>query len=79
MDGSRGPDEIAAHVAAISGRTHLDAERMAHAFVRRSWPGGVGDRLDRAAVEWLRRWAPVTVKGVRLDCSCAAGRCAVCN
>ena len=79
MDGDENRSEIAAHVAAISARTHVELSRMTLAFVRRSWPAGVDDRLDPAAVEWVRRWAPATLNGARLDCSCAAGRCGVCN
>jgi hypothetical protein len=71
--------EIAAHVAAISARTDVETGRITHALTRRCWPGGVADRRDPAAVEWVRRWAPATVNGAELNCSCAAGRCAVCN
>jgi len=31
------------------------------------------------AREWLRRWAPTRIELAPPDCSCASGRCPLCN
>jgi hypothetical protein len=71
---------VAALVEAIDRRTTLQTEWVTHALVRSAWPGGLADRRDRAALEWVRRWGPHATGGPFIDdCSCAQGRCAVCN
>jgi hypothetical protein len=74
------PDLIAALVESIDERTEAQSDAVTAALVRASWPGGVCDRLEPPALEWVRRWGPARVVGRLLeDCSCADGRCAVCN
>jgi hypothetical protein len=66
-------------VESISARTHGEAERLRGSLVVQSWPGGIGDRSERAALGWVKRWRP---RGPRLEplvCDCAGGRCPVCN
>jgi hypothetical protein len=48
-------------------------------LLARCWPGG-GDRSVPAARIWLRAWGPVRA-GTRFlpACTCASGRCGVCN
>ena len=70
---------IGRHVEEISARTHAEGQRLAGAFVLRAWPGGVGDRSERAALGWLKRWRPGAPKLEPLACGCSAGRCLVCN
>jgi hypothetical protein len=48
-------------------------------IVATCWPGGTADRTEPAALGWLRRWRPATADLVLPACSCAGGRCAVCN
>jgi hypothetical protein len=76
----RGRDpSIAEHIESISTRAESDTERLVSAMLRRCWPGGGGDRREPAALEWVRRWGPRRLGPVPSACSCAAGRCHVCN
>jgi hypothetical protein len=67
-------------------RHHLEAAtRVSHARLLRTriatacWPGGSEDRLDRAALAWLRCWRPERSATQVPVCSCLDGRCMVCN
>ena len=73
------PQVVAGHLALIALRTPAEAERLAGEAIARCWPGGIEDRLDPVAVEWLRRWTPRTLDAARIRCSCAHGRCTVCD
>ncbi|MEA2457493.1 MAG: hypothetical protein QOC95_465 [Thermoleophilaceae bacterium] len=74
------PAIVAALVASIDGRSEPQTDFTVRGLVRGSWPGGTADRTLPAAAEWLRRWGPGNVERSYFeDCSCAAGRCAVCN
>ena len=67
-------------VEAIDGRTPAQTDFITAALVRGAWPGGVADRLEPTALEWVKRWGPSGVTPqYREDCSCVEGRCAVCN
>jgi hypothetical protein len=67
-------------VDAIDERTPSQTDFIMAALVRGAWPGGIGDRLDPAALEWVKRWGPDGVEPPCIeDCSCVDGRCAVCN
>lgn len=71
---------VAAIVEAIDERTPAQTSFITSALVRSAWPGGVSDRVEPTALEWVRRWGPATVEPRYLeDCSCDDGRCAVCN
>jgi hypothetical protein len=70
---------IEAHIELISARADPDTERLVAAMLGRSWPGGFGDRSEPAALEWVRRWGPGRSMPTILVCSCAIGRCGVCN
>ena len=37
------------------------------------------ERHDPVALEWLRRWSPQRVTFSTPTCTCAGGRCEVCN
>ncbi len=73
------PALVTAHVEALSRRSSGEAMALLESLYARCWPGGADDRLDRVAVEWVRRWAPSTLAAAEVRCSCADGRCAVCN
>ena len=70
---------VSAVVDAIDERTPAQTSFIMAALVRGAWPGGVADRLEPGAVEWVRRWGPDGTLPNYADCSCAFGRCAVCN
>jgi hypothetical protein len=70
---------IAAIIESIATRTDSESRHVARSLLRRSWPGDVSDRREPGAMEWLRRWGPRGPAPVGPACSCAAGRCAVCN
>ena len=72
-------DLVARNLRAISGRSASDTRRSTSALVARCWPGGGMDSAEPEAREWLRRWAPARMGQPTLTCSCAAGRCALCN
>lgn len=73
------PALVAAHVSSVGSRTPDAADRLAHALLERSWPGGIDDRLDPVAIEWVRRWRRTTLAAAEIDCSCSDGRCGICN
>jgi uncharacterized protein YgbK (DUF1537 family) len=79
MDGHTDPEFVAAHIAALASRSLRDTDALMTDLARRSWPGGSADRSEPAALEWVRRWGPGRLTASPLDCSCAQGRCAVCN
>jgi hypothetical protein len=71
---------VAAHVEAIDTRSRHQTDWMTRTLLRDAWPGGHSDRHDRMAADWVRRWGPGRLRVPYAgDCSCAAGRCAVCN
>ena len=70
---------IVAHIEAISARVESEAERLLSAMLRDCWPGGPVDRTDPEALDWVRRWGPRCAGPIPPACSCAAGRCLVCN
>jgi hypothetical protein len=73
------PPGIAAHIESISSRAESDTDRLAAAMLRCCWPGGMGDRTEPVAVEWVRRWGPRRAGMVPSACCCAVGHCGVCN
>jgi hypothetical protein len=79
MDDHRKPEAIAAHIESVSGRPLIETDRLVTRIVRACWPGGAGDRLEPAAVEWVRRWRPRGSAASAPACACAAGRCLLCN
>jgi hypothetical protein len=71
---------VAAVVGAIDERPRAQTDFIMAALIRGAWPGGIGDRLEPAALEWVRRWGPRGEAPMAIgDCSCMLGRCAVCN
>jgi hypothetical protein len=73
MDGTPDRNLIAALLA--SRATPAEASRLA----RQQWPGGLMDRSEPAALEWVRRWGPSRITADMPDCSCTHGHCAICN
>jgi hypothetical protein len=69
---------IADHIRSILARAEPDSRRLAAAMVHSCWPAG-GDRTEPAAIEWVRGWGPRGLAFLPVTCSCAAGRCRICN
>jgi hypothetical protein len=72
-------DPIHDHIAAAANRPAAETRRLTSRIAARCWPGGGSDRSEPAAVAWLRQWRPSKVGAKLPACSCAAGRCPVCN
>jgi hypothetical protein len=70
---------IAAHIEAVSMRAEPDTVQLMSGLAGGCWPGGIRDRSEAVARQWLRRWRPSQGGGPLLACDCAAGRCMVCN
>jgi hypothetical protein len=68
-----------AHIAARACRTAADHDRLASHL--RGWcrPGGATDRTEPVARGWVPRWGPARLDAVVLECTCAQGRCPLCN
>lgn len=60
-------------------RTHLDAIAARRDVARLLGTVSREDHTKPAAREWVRRWGPARLGATLPDCSCAAGRCPVCN
>jgi hypothetical protein len=69
---------LTALIASLAARGRDETAQLATALRRGCWPGG-SDRTDPNAREWVRRWGPRGLTPATQGCSCADGRCAVCN
>jgi hypothetical protein len=69
---------ITAHIRSILARAEPDSQRLAAAMAHRCWPAG-GDRSEPGALEWVRQWGPHGLAFLPPACSCAVGRCRICN
>jgi hypothetical protein len=72
-------DSIHEHIAAVTARDEAATQTLIGRIQRACWPGGSGDRTEPSALRWLERWRPARAAGVVPACSCASGRCVVCN
>ena len=80
MQGEFSDNVVRDVVEAIDARTPSQTDFIMAAMVRGAWPGGIADRAEPAAREWVRQWGPKGLDGDYLeDCSCTAGHCLVCN
>jgi hypothetical protein len=70
---------IAAHIESVSSRAQPDTDRLLAAMLCFCWPGGIGDRSEPGALEWVRSWGPRCSGPIAPVCSCAVGRCRLCN
>jgi hypothetical protein len=68
-----------AQIAAAGRRTSADRDRLAKMLRTWCWPGGPEDRTEPAARAWVRRWGPSRLGAIDLECTCAEGRCTLCN
>ncbi|HZE03985.1 MAG TPA: hypothetical protein VE127_02105 [Solirubrobacteraceae bacterium] len=73
-----GSEELSVHVMIISAGGLAQARELTSSIVASCWPGGTQDRIDPAALGWLRRWRPRSATALP-TCTCETGRCRVCN
>lgn len=72
-------DFIREHIEAAAARDEFETRGAIARIASACWPGGIEDRTEPGALAWVRRWRPATAGTALPACSCAAGRCAVCN
>jgi len=75
----RDEDRIREHIVTLDARDDAETQTLIRRITRTCWPGGAGDRMEPSARRWLERWRPARAAGPIPSCSCAHGRCAVCN
>ena len=63
-------------VTVLSERTPAQGELLAATLAAR-W--SASDRHEPEGNEWLKRWTPKPATFVTPKCTCAAGRCLICN
>jgi hypothetical protein len=71
-------NELRKHIEAVD-RPSAGERGFTARVLASFWPGGSEDRTNQAAREWVRRWRPQRAGTEIPTCSCAAGRCALCN
>jgi hypothetical protein len=67
---------VARLVTVLGERTQAQGDLLAATLADR-W--SASDRLEPEAHEWLQHWTPKAATFVAPACTCAAGRCLVCN
>jgi hypothetical protein len=72
-------EELRHHIEAAAPGDGATALRLASLIVGVCWPGGSEDRSERAAREWFREWHTEMIATELPACSCATGRCILCN
>ncbi|MEA2247285.1 MAG: hypothetical protein QOH46_1814 [Solirubrobacteraceae bacterium] len=79
MDDRRFRPLLEAMIESVGTRTDAQAEQLTTALGNRCWPGGSSDHTVPTGRDWVRRWGPRRLGPVALHCSCAQGRCRLCN
>lgn len=79
MQEPRDHRRLPALIAALTARAPAESDQLAASMVGHCWPGGVGDRSELIALDWLSRWRPVRLQTPTYDCDCMHGHCAICN
>jgi hypothetical protein len=72
-------ESIHQHIEAAASRPATETSRLITRIVNSCWPGGADDRVEPGALGWISRWVPAKSGATIPTCSCAAGRCFVCN
>ena len=70
---------ITALIETIASWTAADKDRLAAMLGSHCYPGGPVDRQEPGGLELLRRWRSAGATPAPLACSCARGRCHICN
>jgi hypothetical protein len=79
MDRHRDDTLITALIETVAMWSDTDRHRLAAMLGSHCWPGGILDRREPRSVESLRDWRPGGPVPALPACTCARGRCAVCN
>jgi hypothetical protein len=77
MGGNR--EDIVSLIETLATRKHGESMQLVLRIGRHCWPGGPADRTTPITRNWLRSWGPGGVPPSAPGCSCAHGRCGVCN
>jgi len=72
-------DFIREHVEATASRDEREKRTVLARIAIVCWPGGTADRTEPGALPWIRRWLPGEATLALPQCSCAGGRCTMCN
>lgn len=72
-------DFIRQQIASLAGQDRRGQYATFGRILADCWPGGSSDRVVPIALSWLRHWRPAKVGAGLPVCTCAAGRCRVCN
>ncbi len=72
-------DRAVALIASAGFRTPDESDQLAAALHDWCWPGGSEDRTEAGAREWLGRSGTRPFTAIDLPCTCADGRCDLCN
>ena len=75
----RDEDRIREHIADVGARGEAETSFLSSRIQRACWPRGVGDRMEPYARRWRAHWRPARAAGPVPACSCARGRCLICN
>lgn len=79
MDPDARATAVAALIESVSVRADPETDRLLAQMLGRSWPAGIGDSSETAALEWVRRWGPRSAGLMPPLCACAHGHCTLCN
>lgn len=66
------------HITACAARTDVELGDLLAQVLDECWPGGA-DRNEPGAVGWVRHWRPGRSEATLPACTCATGRCLICN
>ena len=66
-------EELRHHIDSAAPRGGSESRRLAALILSACWPGGLEDRTERAALDWLRRWRPEQIHAELPTCSCSTG------
>jgi hypothetical protein len=73
------PEQLRTHVQTIAARSAAQHRGVTALVAAGLWPGGSQDRVERVALEWVRRWRPQSTDSEFASCSCPSGHCLICN
>jgi hypothetical protein len=72
-------EELRYHIDSAAPGAGSDSSRLEALILGAFRPGSPEDRSERVAVEWLGQWHPERFAAQLPTCSCATGRCVLCN
>ena len=79
VGGTMDREELRRHIDSAAPGRRAESRRIAWLILRACWPEEPDDRTDRVALDWLRRSRREWIEPTLPSCSCATGRCVVCN